>query len=349
MTEEKCNSNDPTDNSTEKQSEKLNSAIAAIEAGNKVFGAQLLYEIIKVDSSNDTAWLWLSSCFDYVFQKKYCLSKALAINPDNHAALKALAQFEQSPQLTNNEMSFILTEINTHLRENNGGDTALSKDQSIPITLPRPQSAQIPDQLIPSTKGNDEIREISPTKINETIMGIPSTNINDMIMEIPSTNITNKTVNDPLQIKPRPSRNKFLFLTILILFGIISFIYFYFFTNYFKTNISVILAAPTVTYVAPVGNSVQVTYKVWCDTCSVVQFISYYPTSGDINDLVSVSQVNLPWQKTIQGVIGRRAIVEANGVDMAGLIYCSISIDGKEITNAVSHGEADCEVTISKK
>src|SRR3970040_35564 len=79
-------------------SDKPNAAIAAVKAGDKTSGLHLLSEIVKVEPSNETAWLWLSVCVDNVEQKKYCLTKALSINPNNQNARKALAQLEQPPQ-----------------------------------------------------------------------------------------------------------------------------------------------------------------------------------------------------------------------------------------------------------
>jgi len=78
--------------------DKLNVAIAAVRAGDKTSGQQLLSEIVKAEPSNETAWLWLSACVDNIEQLKYCLTKALSINPDNQNARKALTQLEQPPQ-----------------------------------------------------------------------------------------------------------------------------------------------------------------------------------------------------------------------------------------------------------
>lgn len=77
---------------------KLTAAIAAIRAGDKSSGRLLLFEIVKEEPANETAWLWLSVCVDNVEQKKYSLSQALAINPSNQNARKVLAQLEQPQQ-----------------------------------------------------------------------------------------------------------------------------------------------------------------------------------------------------------------------------------------------------------
>lgn len=72
--------------------ETLNHAVSLIKAGDKQGGAQLLSQIAKNDPRNDAAWSWLAVCFEDLDKKKYCLKKALAINPENQIAKKALAE-----------------------------------------------------------------------------------------------------------------------------------------------------------------------------------------------------------------------------------------------------------------
>ncbi|MFT3891028.1 MAG: hypothetical protein QM730_05290 [Anaerolineales bacterium] len=73
-------------------SEQLNQAIAFIKAGNKPAALPILKEIIQADPQNENAWLWLYSCVDDVKQKRYCLQKALQINPNNIHAREALGK-----------------------------------------------------------------------------------------------------------------------------------------------------------------------------------------------------------------------------------------------------------------
>ena len=78
--------------------EKLNSAISAFKSGNKVAAQQILSELVKTEPNNENAWLWLSACLTNVEHKKYCLNKALTINPDNQNTKKALSQLEETLQ-----------------------------------------------------------------------------------------------------------------------------------------------------------------------------------------------------------------------------------------------------------
>jgi len=75
-------------------SDLLQQAITAIKSGNKGNGAQILTQLVKQDPANETAWLWLSVCVESTEQKRYCLNRALEINPNNRDARQALAQLE---------------------------------------------------------------------------------------------------------------------------------------------------------------------------------------------------------------------------------------------------------------
>lgn len=82
---------------------KLNEAISLVKAGNKKVAAQLLKEIVQHEPGNEVAWLWLYSCVDNIEQKKYCLQKAIEINPGNLKAKEALSRL--SPQKTRSSVS----------------------------------------------------------------------------------------------------------------------------------------------------------------------------------------------------------------------------------------------------
>lgn len=75
----------------------IKEAVAAIKAGDKQTGRQLLTEIIHSEPNNELAWLWMTKVVANQQQQIDCLNKVLEINPDNETAKKILAQFEQSP------------------------------------------------------------------------------------------------------------------------------------------------------------------------------------------------------------------------------------------------------------
>jgi hypothetical protein len=115
--------------------DKLNDAIAAIRAGDKALGRQLLLEIVKYEPSNETAWLWLSACVVDIEQKKYYLSQALEINPSNQNARKALAQLQQPPQPSVEDIVYHSTAKST--------DSIVSSNPPRP-TATRPDSTNSP-------------------------------------------------------------------------------------------------------------------------------------------------------------------------------------------------------------
>jgi hypothetical protein len=78
-------------------SEQLNSAIRAIKSGDKATGSQLLAGIIREDPANEVAWVWLATCVDDPEKKRFCLKKAMAINPTNQTYKKALERLSISP------------------------------------------------------------------------------------------------------------------------------------------------------------------------------------------------------------------------------------------------------------
>ena len=69
-------------------------AITAIRSGDKARGRTLLAQVLRIDPRNETAWLWMASVAETPERRRECLERALAINPNNegaHRALKALS------------------------------------------------------------------------------------------------------------------------------------------------------------------------------------------------------------------------------------------------------------------
>ena len=70
---------------------KLQEAISLIKSGDRQGGLQLLSEVLQADPGNELAWLWMSGLVSGE-KKRYCLEKALSINPNNLQAKQQLAQ-----------------------------------------------------------------------------------------------------------------------------------------------------------------------------------------------------------------------------------------------------------------
>jgi hypothetical protein len=69
-------------------------AINKAKAGEKAAAGKMLSDYVRKNPSSETAWIWLSICVAPLDQKKYCLNKVLAINPENEGARKALSQLD---------------------------------------------------------------------------------------------------------------------------------------------------------------------------------------------------------------------------------------------------------------
>jgi Tfp pilus assembly protein PilF len=74
----------------------LERSINLIQLGDIAGGRKLLAQIIKTDPKNELAWLWLSTSLDDQEQARYCLQRALEINPQNQAAKNTLNNLQTS-------------------------------------------------------------------------------------------------------------------------------------------------------------------------------------------------------------------------------------------------------------
>jgi hypothetical protein len=75
----------------------LQDAITAINAGDKTRGKQLLSQLLQQDPQNEAAWIWMSGTVEDAEQRRFCLQRALVINPANATALAGLASLEVQP------------------------------------------------------------------------------------------------------------------------------------------------------------------------------------------------------------------------------------------------------------
>ena len=71
---------------------KLQDGIAAARSGDRATGRRLLEQVTQGDPNNELAWFWLALCVNTVSERRACLERVLAINPNNARAKQALAQ-----------------------------------------------------------------------------------------------------------------------------------------------------------------------------------------------------------------------------------------------------------------
>lgn len=75
----------------------LQDAIDVIQAGDLTRGKSLLAKVLQQDPSNEAAWIWMSGTVEDIDQRRYCLEKALEINPANTAAQAGLLRLGFQP------------------------------------------------------------------------------------------------------------------------------------------------------------------------------------------------------------------------------------------------------------
>ena len=74
----------------------VDQAIQAIEASENERAQGLLSEHLAAHPMDDRAWFWLSVSLNDNDKKRYCLERALSIQPDNQQARRALGQLNSS-------------------------------------------------------------------------------------------------------------------------------------------------------------------------------------------------------------------------------------------------------------
>jgi hypothetical protein len=73
----------------------LTRAIQVIKNGDKASGRKILFDLVKQEPKNETAWLWLAASVQKEEQRIYCLQMVLKINPENQNAKIALDKYQK--------------------------------------------------------------------------------------------------------------------------------------------------------------------------------------------------------------------------------------------------------------
>ncbi|MHC1782915.1 MAG: hypothetical protein AB9891_09200 [Anaerolineaceae bacterium] len=86
---------------------ELDAAIQQIRSGQPTAARQILVDLLRKDSRNEDAWMWLSSVVEDDNQRRDCLQRVLAIDPGNEAARLQLDQMlEPRPYHSLNDYGF---------------------------------------------------------------------------------------------------------------------------------------------------------------------------------------------------------------------------------------------------
>ncbi len=78
--------------------------IAIRDEKDMVKGRNLLTQALRLNPSNDMAWLWLSRTVSDQEKKKQCIERALGINPNNEQALRLMERLAGNKTLTTDEV-----------------------------------------------------------------------------------------------------------------------------------------------------------------------------------------------------------------------------------------------------
>ncbi|HWQ13761.1 MAG TPA: tetratricopeptide repeat protein, partial [Roseiflexaceae bacterium] len=79
----------------ERASALIDQGAAALKAGDRARAQELLGQALRLDPRNERAWLWMSGVVTRDDQRRQCLERVLAINPQNEAARRGLANLAQ--------------------------------------------------------------------------------------------------------------------------------------------------------------------------------------------------------------------------------------------------------------
>src|SRR4051812_18734559 len=104
----------------------VDQAIAALRSDNKQRGAELLAQVIQTDPNNEQAWLWLSAIVATAAERRFCLERVQAIDPQNAAVqrgLQTLPAGTQPPTMAHNGNAKLCTFPGCHAQITKAGHT----------------------------------------------------------------------------------------------------------------------------------------------------------------------------------------------------------------------------------
>ena len=74
--------------------DQLQQAINLFKEEKKEEASKVLTALLEQEPGNELAWLWLAACTAHPEERRYCLEKALEINPENQKARTALERMQ---------------------------------------------------------------------------------------------------------------------------------------------------------------------------------------------------------------------------------------------------------------
>ncbi|HEY9088999.1 MAG TPA: hypothetical protein VIO36_12580, partial [Anaerolineaceae bacterium] len=71
--------------------QRFQQAVWLAQQGKREAAASVFAGIVTQEPEYEAAWLWLAACLDDPARRRYCLERALQINPGNLRARRLLA------------------------------------------------------------------------------------------------------------------------------------------------------------------------------------------------------------------------------------------------------------------
>ena len=150
--------------------EYYSQGITAVKQGDMVNGRKLLLQSLKLDQSNDKAWLWVARTLAEPDKKLQCAERALAINPQNADALKlkqALSQTaKRKPQNKSGDhpkITLLMREADTLVKTNRRPEAV---DKWVAVLHIQSDHEEAMKQAVEYYMGRDMIEEVQALLYN---------------------------------------------------------------------------------------------------------------------------------------------------------------------------------------
>jgi len=109
---------------------ELEQIIELINAGQETVAKKLLTEMIKENPNDDRVWFWLSTVVS-TDRQRYCLERAVSLNPDNQDASYALAQLNSSENEMPGPEADVIAESSEIIEHHNMEDDPVVESESL--------------------------------------------------------------------------------------------------------------------------------------------------------------------------------------------------------------------------
>jgi hypothetical protein len=157
----------------------VDQAIAALRSDDKVRGAELLAQVIQTDPNNEQAWLWLSAIVGTAAERRFCLERVQAIDPQNEAVqrgLQTLPSGTQAPAMAHDGNAKLCTFPGCHAQITKAGHTYCYGHWK---AVYRP-----PARMTPTTVQAEPTSQLCSASTLAERLSLPDHNVNVLLAEL---------------------------------------------------------------------------------------------------------------------------------------------------------------------